>query len=101
MSKKPYNKPEYTFDIDKMGITNKLTDLRQEGNYLIGLTEAGIRFRQHIPVGKALTKEGDKFVLKDRVVAQCLYLSVGTMELPQPRTRSPNEQRLTTDPTVD
>ncbi|MBK6562047.1 hypothetical protein [Candidatus Amarobacter glycogenicus] len=84
MSKKPYNKPEYTFDIDKMGITNKLTDLRQEGNYLIGLTEAGIRFRQHIPVGKALTKEGDKFVLKDRGCIVPYAYPVGTMSFPAP-----------------
>jgi hypothetical protein len=65
---KGYRKAAYTFDIDKMGITSKLASLRQEGNYLIGQTETGVRFRQHIPAGKALIKKGDSYTLIDRVV---------------------------------
>ena len=33
---------EYTFDIDKMPTTNKLQQLRQEGNFLVGLTDLGV-----------------------------------------------------------
>jgi hypothetical protein len=58
----------YEFDIDKMPTTKKIISLHQEGNYLVGITELGTHFRKHIPVGKELTKEGDTFVLKNRVV---------------------------------
>ncbi len=61
-------KEEYTFDIDKMPTTNKLQQLRQAGNFLVGLTDLGVRFRQHIPAGKLLIKEGGEFKLIDRVV---------------------------------
>lgn len=61
--------PEYEFDIDAMPLTKTIVDLRQEGNWLIGLTEHGVKFRQHIPQGKRLNKKGDRFVLEDMVVA--------------------------------
>lgn len=61
--------PEYEFDIDAMPLTNHIVDLHQEGNWLVGLTANGIKFRQHIPQGKILTKEGEKYRLLDRVVA--------------------------------
>lgn len=60
---------EHEFDIDAMPLTKNIIDLHQEGNWLVGITEHGIRFRQHIKPGKVLNKRGDKFVLEDRVVA--------------------------------
>lgn len=62
--------PEYTFDIDKMDLSARLADLHQEGNYLVGQTDKGIRFRQHIPQGKILNKVNDKYVLEDMGIAQ-------------------------------
>lgn len=63
------NEPEVIeFDIDKMPTTKNLQELHQEGNFLVGLTDLGIRFRQRIPQGKLLTKEGGEFKLIDRVV---------------------------------
>lgn len=64
------NKPEtqrtdHTFDIDKMDISAKLQKVHQEGNYLVGLTDKGIQFRQHIPQGKILYQEGGKYKIKD------------------------------------
>lgn len=65
------NEPEeQTFDIDAMPVTNQLQDLHQEGNFLVGLTDLGVRFRQRIPADKILTKEGGEFKLKTREVAQ-------------------------------
>jgi len=61
--------PEHTTDLDALPVTKKLIEVHQEGNYLVGLTELGVRFRQRIPVNKILTKEGDDFRLKDRVAA--------------------------------
>ncbi len=61
--------PEHTTDLDALPVTKKLIEVHQEGNYLVGLTELGVRFRQRIPVNKILTKEGEDFRLKDRVVA--------------------------------
>lgn len=49
-------KPEYEFDFDSMPILNKLTNLRQDGNYLVGITEGGTRFSQRVPSDKMLTK---------------------------------------------
>lgn len=60
--------PDYTFDIDAMELTNNIVDMRQEGNWLVGVTEHGIKFRQHIPQGKRLNKKGGKFVLEDMVI---------------------------------
>lgn len=64
------NGPEYTFDIDKMDLSARLANLHQEGNYLVGQTDKGIRFRQHIPQGKILNKVNDKYVLEDMGIAQ-------------------------------
>ncbi len=61
--------PEHTTDLDALPVTKKLIEVHQEGNYLVGLTELGVRFRQRIPVNKILTKEGEDFRLKDRVAA--------------------------------
>ena len=68
MNQEENNTPESTFDIDAMPVTKNLQELHQEGNYLIGLTDLGVRFRQRIPADKILTKEGGEFRLKTRVV---------------------------------
>jgi hypothetical protein len=57
-----------TFDIEKMDLSNKLQELHQEGNYLVGVTDKGIRFRQHIPQGKILDMKGGKYIFKDMVI---------------------------------
>jgi len=49
-------KPEYEFDFNSMPILDKLISLHQEGNYLVGMTEGGTRFKQRIPVDKMLAK---------------------------------------------
>jgi hypothetical protein len=56
---------ESTFDIDMMPTDAKIIKLHQEGNYLIGLTDKGIKFNQRIPQGKRLNKIDDKYVLQD------------------------------------
>lgn len=61
--------PEHTTNLDALPVTKNLIDVHQEGNYLVAMTELGVRFRQRIPVNKILTKEGDNFRLKDRVAA--------------------------------
>jgi len=48
-----------------MDISAKLQKVHQEGNYLVSLTDKGIRFRQHIPQGKILYQEGGKYKIKD------------------------------------
>jgi hypothetical protein len=61
--------PSQDIDIDSLPVTRNIVDLHQEGNFLVGLTEFGIRFRQHIPHGKRLNKRGGKFVLEDMEIA--------------------------------
>lgn len=68
MTKEEQPEPIYTFDIDKMQVTTKLNSLHQEGNYLVGVTESGVKFRQSVGPGKELYKEGDHFRLRDRAV---------------------------------
>lgn len=54
----PKEKPEVQeVDTDLFPITNKLKGLHQEGNYLVGVTELGVRFKQHIPADKILTQD--------------------------------------------
>lgn len=60
--------PEATFNIDAIQLTNKLIDAHQEGNFIVGTTEHGVRFRQHIPASKLLNKVDGRFVLQERVV---------------------------------
>lgn len=45
-----------TFDIDSMPLTTNLISAIQEGNFLVGVTDTGVRFRQRIPQGKMLSK---------------------------------------------
>lgn len=61
-------KPEYSFDIDSLPLTNKIVEAHQEGNWLVAVSENGIRFRQHIPQGKRLNKKGDTYTLEDMVI---------------------------------
>jgi hypothetical protein len=60
--------PEYEFDFNKMATTNKVLTLHQEGNWLVGVSEHGIKFRQHIPQGKRLNKIGDNYILEDATI---------------------------------
>jgi hypothetical protein len=52
-----------TYNIDTMELTNKLVSVHQEGNFLVGLTEKGVRFRQRIPNDKILNKRNGEYVL--------------------------------------
>lgn len=58
--------PEAQFNIDEIELATSLHDARQDGNYLVGMTEKGVRFRHRIPAGKMLSKndKGD-FILVD------------------------------------
>lgn len=60
--------PEHQFDIDSVQLTIKIIEAHQEGNWLIGVTDLGTKFRHHIPQGKRLNKKGDRFVLEDMVI---------------------------------
>jgi hypothetical protein len=59
---------EYEFNLDNLAKAS-ITDLRQEGNFLIGTTNTGITFRHHIPVDKILDKVNGKFVLRDIAIS--------------------------------
>lgn len=67
--KEEVEQPDHSFDIDAMRITNKLIDVKQEGNFLVAVTEYGVRFRQRLPANKIIDKKGDRWILKDRVAA--------------------------------
>jgi hypothetical protein len=54
---------EYTLDLTTLS-AGKITDLRQEGDFLVGTTDGGTRFKQHIP-GKILDRKNGKFTLRD------------------------------------
>lgn len=49
-------KPEYEFDFDTMPINSNIAEMHQEGNQVIGITEAGVRFMKIIPNDKMLSK---------------------------------------------
>lgn len=61
-------KPDYEFNFETMQLTNKIVEAHQEGNWLIAVSENGIKFRQHIPQGKRLNKKEGKFILEDMVI---------------------------------
>lgn len=51
------------FDVDAMELTNSLREVHQEGNYLVGVTEKGVKFRHRVPAGKVLSQnEKGEFV---------------------------------------
>lgn len=58
--------PDYSFDIDRMDIASTLLNAHQEGNFIVGQTDKGVRFKQRIPAGKMLNKDekGD-WILQD------------------------------------
>jgi len=59
---------EEIFDIGAIELAATLQDAHQEGNYLVGTTEKGIRFRHRIPHGKMLSKNTKgEFILIDLV----------------------------------
>jgi hypothetical protein len=60
----PGLKPEYSFDMSQME-KSEIQDLHQEGNYLVGTTNMGLEFRQHIPANKILNKKDGHWVLED------------------------------------
>lgn len=49
-------KPDYEYNIDELPVTTKIVEARQEGNYMIAVTENGIRFKHRIPPHKMLNK---------------------------------------------
>lgn len=59
---------EATFNVDAIPVTKNLIDVHQEGNYLVGVSETGVRFRQHIPANKLLNKVDGRYVLQERVI---------------------------------
>lgn len=61
-------KPDHTFNLDSIELTTNITDLRQEGNYLIGTTDKGVTFRQRIPQGKILNMANGKYILQNTAV---------------------------------
>ena len=62
-------KPEYTFDLTTIE-PGRIANLYQEGNYLVGITEAGVRFRQRIPTGKILTMVNGEYILQDMIISE-------------------------------
>lgn len=62
-------RPEYTFDFDTIEPAS-ITELHQEGNYLIGTTNTGTKFRQRIPQGKILNKINGEYSLQDMIVRE-------------------------------
>lgn len=57
--------PAYQVDVNSLDTSAEIASLHQEGNFLIGVTNKGVKFRQHIPQGKMLIKEGDQFRIVD------------------------------------
>lgn len=55
---------DYELDMTTLPAAH-IVDMHQEGNWIHGLTDTGIRFRQHIKPGKRLNKKGGKFVIED------------------------------------
>lgn len=58
--------PEYQFDLSTMQLASKLNEVHQEGNFLVGTTEFGVKFRHRLPAGKMIDKnENGDWILKD------------------------------------
>lgn len=47
-----------------------IAEMHQEGNWIHGLTDNGIRFRQHIKQGKRLNMKEGQYVIEDVEVVQ-------------------------------
>ena len=54
-------------EVDLSGIetSDNIAEMTQMGNYLVGVTDKGTKFRQHIPPEKVLNKKKGKWVLED------------------------------------
>lgn len=61
--------PLATFDLDSVQLEDKLQSVHQEGNYLVGVTPSGVRFRHRIPAGKILTEVNGKLKIVDMRVS--------------------------------
>lgn len=57
--------PDYQVNVDDLPLTNRLQRVHQEGNFVVGVSETGVRFRQRIPQGKMLVQEDGKFKFVD------------------------------------
>jgi hypothetical protein len=61
----------FDIDLDQVPKASSIQDMHQEGNYLVGTTNTGTKFRQHIPQGKILNKVDGQYILENiRVTAQ-------------------------------
>lgn len=47
------------FNIEHIPISKGLLSAHQEGNYLVGITETGVRFSHRIPTDKMLSKDAN------------------------------------------
>lgn len=72
---KDESKPEYEINLDTIEANVTLVDVHQEGNYLVGTTDKGVRFRQRIPQGKILNKLDGKWILEDIEVREPEHVS--------------------------
>ena len=57
--------PEHTIDLTAIPLATKLVDVHQDGNFLVGTTEHGVKFRQRIPANKILNKVDGEYKLQD------------------------------------
>lgn len=67
MTEEPVTPPIHVDNLDELELTNTVLEMRQEGNFLIGTTDKGITFKQHIKPGKLLNKVDGRYVLQDIV----------------------------------
>lgn len=62
------DKLEHEVKLDELPVESNIVELTQEGNFLIGITDKGVKFRQHIPQGKILNKVNGKFILQNMAI---------------------------------
>ena len=60
--------PLHELNLDSLAADGRLQMVHQEGNFLVGTTDKGVRFRQRIKPGKMLTKVDGKFKIVDMPV---------------------------------
>jgi hypothetical protein len=62
--------PLATFDLDSIALEDKLDQVHQEGNYLVGVTPNGVRFRHRLKPDQMLAEvDGKMKIVKMRVSA--------------------------------
>lgn len=59
---------DHVFDLNSLELTKNLVEVHQEGNFLVAMTDKGVRFKQHIPANKILNKKDGEYVLQDMIV---------------------------------